>query len=136
MSQKDNPEKSIKAWLEKMEEDRQTAHDLLKSGRYTWCAFACQQFLEKYLKAAYVKQFKKVPPYTHSLLKLCKELTLNLPENILNTLTTVDKYYLAARYPAYKESLNITDKTKAEYFFQETQEAFEWLQSNLKLQNK
>lgn len=136
MTQQDNPEKSVKAWLERMEEDRQTAGDLLKSGRYTWCAFACQQFLEKYLKAGYVKQFKKVPPYTHSLLRLCKELSLDLPENILDTLTTVDKYYLAARYPAYKESLNITDRSHAESFFQNTQEAFEWLKSHLKLQSK
>ena len=136
MAQQDNPEKSVKSWLEKMEEDLQTARDLLKSGRYTWCAFACQQFLEKYLKAAYVQQFKTVPPYTHSLLRLCKDLSLDLPENILDILATVDKYYLAARYPAYKENLNLNDRFSAETLFRKAQEAFEWLQSRLKLQRK
>ena|SRR3989338_4500677 len=95
-----HPEKEVKVWLSKVEEDYGTAKDLLKSGRYTWCAFACQQFLEKYLKAAYVKKHEKVPPYTHSLLRLCKELKLDIPEALLGTTTLIDKYYLAARYPA------------------------------------
>ena len=131
MPHQDNPEQSIKAWLERMEEDRQTAEDLLKSGRYTWCAFACQQFLEKYLKAAYVKRFEKAAPYTHSLLKLCKELSLDLSEKFLDSITLIDRYYLAARYPSYKESLNIFDKKKAVEFFDKAEEVFEWLKQTL-----
>ena len=83
-----------------------------------------------------VQQFKTVPPYTHSLLRLCKDLSLDLPENILDILATVDKYYLAARYPAYKENLNLNDRFSAETLFRKAQEAFEWLQSRLKLQRK
>lgn len=124
--QLENPEKSVAAWVERMEEDYRTAQDLLHSGRYTWCAFACQQCLEKYLKAAYVKQFAKVPPYTHSLLRLCKELALVPSEAMLETIARIDKYYLTARYPAYKESVNISSRTVAEEFFQKADEVLQW----------
>lgn len=130
-SLKDTPGELTKAWLEKVKEDYLTAQDLLKSGRYTWCAFACQQFLEKYLKAAYVKRFEKAAPYTHSLLRLCKELSLDLPDKILDAMTLIDKYYLAARYPSYKESLNISDRGQAVEFFEKAKEVFEWLKQKL-----
>ncbi len=124
-------EKSIQAWLKKSKEDFETASDLLKSGRYTWCAFVSQQAIEKYLKAAYVKTYSKIPPYTHSLLRLCKELELILPEKVLESLTLVDKYYLAARYPTYKESVNISSKSEAQVFFKKAKECLEWLQKKL-----
>lgn len=130
-SKKENPEHVVQAWLDKVNEDYLTAQELLKSGRYTWCAFACQQFLEKYLKAAYVKRFEKVAPYTHNLLRLCKELSLDLPDPILDSMTLVDKYYLATRYPSYKENLNISNRTEADKFFQKAKEIFEWLKQKL-----
>lgn len=126
-----NPEKSIQAWLEKFQEDIRTAKDLLRSGRYTWCAFACQQAIEKYLKAAYVKQFSEIPPYTHSLLKLCKELSLELTENSLNALALIDKYYLTARYPSYKDSVNIQTRKEAQVFFKKAENVIRWLQKQL-----
>lgn len=125
------PESQVQSWLEKVTEDYATAEDLLRSGRYTWCAFACQQFLEKYLKAAYVKRFEKIPPYTHSLLRLCKELSLELDEALLESVSLIDKYYLATRYPAYKQSLNIADRKKAEDFFKKAKGVFEWLKQKL-----
>lgn len=94
-----NPEKSIKSWLEKFDEDFLAAKELLKSGRYTWCAFACQQAVEKYLKAAYVKKFSE--------------------------------YYLTARYPSYKESVNIQNKKEARAFFKKAEDAIQWLQKHL-----
>lgn len=126
-----NPETSVQAWLARVDEDCRAAKSLLQSGRYTWMAFACQQFLEKYLKAAYVQRFKNIPPYTHSLLRLCGELKLELPENILEILTTVDKYYLIARYPSYKESVNISNKRTADVFYKRVQEAYIWLKQTL-----
>lgn len=90
-----------------------------------------QQFLEKYLKAAFVKKFEKVPPYTHSLLKLCKELAVPLSEEMLEAITRIDKYYLAARYPDYKASLNISNRKDGEQFFNKAKEIFEWLKQKL-----
>ena len=126
-----NPETSVKAWLARVDEDCRAAKSLLQSGRYTWMAFACQQFLEKYLKAAYVQKFENIPPYTHSLLRLCGDLKIDLPENILEILTIVDKYYLTARYPSYKEAVNITSRRSAVAFHKRVQEAFTWLKQTL-----
>ncbi len=120
-------EKSIQAWFGQAREDLKTAHALLKSKRYTWCAFVCQQSLEKCLKAGYVKIHKKIPPYTHKLEYLCQLLDLRPPEHIVEVIIKVDKYYIAARYPTYKESINISRKDIAAEIYSETKEAFQWL---------
>ena len=46
-----NPELVYKYWLEMSKEDLISAEAMLKAHRYTWCAFICQQALEKCLKA-------------------------------------------------------------------------------------
>lgn len=76
-------EKSVDAWLKQAREDLKTAEALLKSRRYTWCAFVCQQALEKCLKAGYVKVHRKIPPYTHKLEYLCQLLDLKPPAHIM-----------------------------------------------------
>lgn len=88
---------------------------------------------KKCLKAGYVKLHKKIPPYTHKLDFLCKLLNLKPPEDILNIIIRVDKYYIATRYPSYKESVNISSKSVAAKLYKETKEAFEWLLQILEL---
>ena len=110
---KTNLEKSVNSWCDQADEDLKTAKALLNAGRYTWCAFICQQTLEKCLKAGYVKLHKKIPPYTHKLELLCQLLKLDPPEHILEIIIKVDKYYIATRYPSYKESVNISQKRVA-----------------------
>ncbi|MFH1653620.1 MAG: HEPN domain-containing protein [Pseudomonadota bacterium] len=106
---------------------------MLDAGRYTWCAFICQQALEKCLKAGYVTKFKKIPPYTHKLELLCQYLELNPPERIMDIIIKVDKYYIATRYPSYKKSVNITNKSIAVDIYKQVREVFEWLVRMLEL---
>lgn len=120
-------EKTVGSWLGQAQEDLKTAKALLEAARYTWCAFICQQAIEKCLKAGYVKLHKKIPPYTHKLELLCQLLKLKPPQNILDLIIRVDKYYIATRYPAYKESVNIRKKTIANNIYKQTEEAFGWL---------
>lgn len=122
-----NYEKSINSWLSQASEDIKTAGTLLEASRYTWCAFICQQAIEKCLKAGYVKIHKKIPPYTHKLELLCKLLKLNPPDSIMDIIIKIDKYYIATRYPSYKESINISQKSKAKDIYKQTEEAFKWL---------
>jgi len=128
-----NKELSIKQWLNNAKEDLKSAEVMLKARRYTWCAFICQQALEKYLKAGYVKKENKIPPYIHKLERLCQILNLDPPDNILNSIIEIDKYYIVTRYPAYKKAVNITSIKKAEKLFKDTKEVCKWLIKELKL---
>lgn len=130
---KHEPELAVKYWLEKSAEDLATAKSLLETGHFTWCAFICQQALEKCLKAGYVLKENKIPPFIHKLERLCSILELNPPENILNSIIEIDKYYITTRYPTYKEAVNISSKKEAKKIYQKTEEAYQWLKQALKL---
>jgi HEPN domain-containing protein len=129
-----DPESRVKSWLEKYKEDLKAAKAMLDARRYLWCGFICQQAIEKYLKAGYVKKYHRIPPYIHKLERLCQELELSVPEGILKAMIDIDKYYVSARYPAYKESVGIKNFRKAESVFTKTKEIVKWLKGELKLQ--
>jgi len=129
-----DPERRVKSWLEKHKEDLKAAKAMLDARRYLWCAFICQQAIEKYLKAGYVKKYHRIPPYIHKLERLCEELELSVPEDILKAMIDIDKYYVSARYPEYKESLGIRSFRKAESIFTNTKEILKWLKGELQLQ--
>ena len=128
------PELVIKYWLEKSKDDLESAKAMLDARRFNWCAFICQQALEKCLKAGYIKRNNKIPPYIHKLERLCQILNLEPPAKILKNIIRIDKYYLAARYPAYKEGINILEYKIAEQIFKETREIYKWLLKELRLQ--
>ena len=60
----------IEYWVEMAEYDLETAKAMLKSKRYLYVGFMCNQVIEKILKAYYVKEKSKQPPYTHKLIRL------------------------------------------------------------------
>lgn len=126
-------ESGVKSWLEKHKEDLKAAKAMLDARRYLWCAFICQQAIEKYLKAGYVKKYRRIPPYIHKLERLCVELRLEVPEELLKSIVDIDKYYVSARYPAYKESLSIKRRKTAEGIYNKTKEILRWLKGELKL---
>ena len=126
-------EKQVKYWLMHAKEDLKSAKIMLESKRYSWCAFICQQALEKLLKAGYVAKYERIPPYIHKLERLLQILKLAPPTQILNTIILVDKYYIVARYPVYKASVEIKNKRTAEDIYTMTRRAFRWLAKELQL---
>jgi len=54
-----NPELVARLWFEKSKDDLKSAKAMLEARRYTWCAFICQQAIEKHLKRVYVNKYKK-----------------------------------------------------------------------------
>jgi len=69
--------KVIKNWIALAEYDFETAKAMMKSGRYLYVAFTCQQTIEKALKALYVKEKEETPPYTHNLIRLLSGLSIS-----------------------------------------------------------
>lgn len=134
--EKTNPELSPKSWFDKSEEDLKAAQAMLDAHRYTWCAYICQQAIEKYLKAWYVKKFNEIPPYIHKLEKLCKRLGLEIPEKLLDSIVRIDRYYIATRYPTYKEEIGISNYEEAKNIYNKTKEILKWLKEELETQKK
>ena len=125
--------KFITFWLDKSAEDLATAKSLLENNQFNWCAFICQQALEKCLKAGYIKQIRATPPYIHKLERLVSVLSLEPPEEILNAIIEIDKYYIVTRYPTYKEEININDVTSAKLIYKKTEACYKWLMQELRL---
>ena len=51
----------------------------------------------------------------------------------MDIIIKVDKYYIATRYPSYKKSVNITNKSIAVDIYKQVREVFEWLVRMLEL---
>jgi HEPN domain-containing protein len=128
-------EKTIKNWISLSDYDIKTAKAMLDSGRYLYVTFTCQQAVEKILKAIFVQNEGKTPPYIHNLTTLSSllfsedELTKDQEEFI----AVLNAFYLKTRYSEQILTLSQDiDRLKAETIFQKTNELLSWLKSRLK----
>lgn len=65
--------------------------------------------------------------------RLCEELKLTVPEELLRSMVDIDKYYISARYPSYRESVEIKNLKSAENIYKKTKQILKWLKEELKL---
>jgi HEPN domain-containing protein len=124
----------IKNWLALAEYDYETAKAMFQSGRYMYVAFTCQQAVEKVLKAIYVKEHKKTPPYVHNLVRLAQEAACfqELPESMLSDMEVLNSYYLQSRYSdQLSEMMAQFTKERAKEFLQKTDGLMQWLKHKL-----
>lgn len=63
-------EKDVRSWLDASRYDLETARALLKSRRYLYVLFMCQQAIEKILKACATVKTGEFPPRIHNLARL------------------------------------------------------------------
>ena len=131
-------EEKYQKWLQIAEYDLDTADAMLKSGRYLYVAFMCQQAIEKLAKGIYVYTFDKEAKYTHNILLVLedmKNITKSKKYEEYKTLfSELTAYYIVGRYDAYKQDLakEINNKS-AEKIINQTKEAFTWLKSQVTL---
>jgi HEPN domain-containing protein len=88
-----------KKWLERVDYDLQTADAMLKTGRYIYAVFMCQQAVEKVMKAFINNTGSQVLPI-HNLRRLAENsgLISELDEEKLIKLDFLSQYYISARY--------------------------------------
>jgi len=126
--------KVVKNWIALAEYDFETAKAMMKSGRYLYVAFTCQQTIEKTLKALYVKEKQETPPYSHNLIRLAEELSGIKPidEDANRFLERLNSYYIQSRYTEeihqISKSLN---KKNAQEILSKTGELFKWLKKHV-----
>jgi HEPN domain-containing protein len=61
---------SIRIWTEQAQYDLGTAQAMMRSRRYPYVLFCCQQAVEKTLKAIIVQTTGDFPPRVHQLMRL------------------------------------------------------------------
>ena len=123
-------EKTIQNWIKIAQYDIETAKAMLKSRRYLYVAYTCQQAIEKILKAIYVKEKNKTPPYTHNLKRLISKLSISTIINAeqLAFVDIINSYYIESRYSEELQILSQTlNKKKAKEIYHNTKKLLQWL---------
>ncbi len=111
-----------------------TAKAMLKSKRFLYVGFMCNQVIEKMFKAYYVKIKNEQPPYTHKLVRLAEESNLYkiMSDEQKDFLDTISPLNIEARYPTQKNELfEALDKTKCKEIINKTKELIIWIKSKL-----
>ena len=86
----------VENWFKQAEVDLKKAKILFDNVQFGGAAFYCRRCVEKALKALYT-QDKKELLKTHNILRMAK--LLNLPENLLPKIESLEPIYQETRYP-------------------------------------
>lgn len=111
-----------------------TAKAMLKSKRYLYVGFMCNQVIEKIFKAYYVKVNSNQPPYTHKLIKLAEESNLYkiMSEKQKDFLDIISPLNIEARYPTQKqELLEVLNDERCKNIIKETEDLVIWIKKKL-----
>ena len=101
---------------------------MLKSKRYLYVGFMCNQVIEKMFKAYFVKSKNEQPPYIHKLIRLAEECNLykQMTEKQKDFLDIISPLNIEARYPTQKQELfKSLNKENCKKIIKETEELVE-----------
>ena len=126
-----------KQWFEQSDYDFHTAEAMLKTGRYLYVAFMCQQAIEKLIKGIIQEKIDKTPPYSHRLVALLEMTGMAGSSEYLDLLDRLSGYYINTRYPEYKQKLSERLNKKAcSMILKKTEECLQWLKKESKISEK
>jgi HEPN domain-containing protein len=125
--------RDVEQWINLSDYDHKTAEAMLKSGRYLYVLFCCQQCLEKRLNGLVVHKTRTFPPRTHDLMRLVNLAGVETDEKKEKFLRRITNYYIGTRYPEEVSRLaQEVDKKLAKEYFEKTVEAKKWLDDLMK----
>lgn len=126
--------KNIANWIKSSSYDLKTAEHMFKTGRYIYVLFMCHLSIEKILKGLYEAALEKVAPKTHNLIYLSKAIELNIPEDHLETLESLNDLSVVTRYPEdIDEMVKAFKKNKVGEYLKRTKELIKWLKRDKRL---
>jgi HEPN domain-containing protein len=115
-----------KEWMDKSEQDLDTAKYNLDGEKYEAGIFFLQQAAEKSLKALYIKKFKKIFR-THDLVSLGK--SLEAPDELLECCKKLTPAYYFTRYP---DSSNVRDlESKSDELLNCAEDIIKWARKQI-----
>jgi len=91
-------DEDVRNWVTISEYDLGTAEDMLAVGRYVYVLFACQQALEKMLKALITQCSGEMPPRIHDLIELAVRAGLEIDDEQERLFRALNLYYIETRY--------------------------------------
>lgn len=91
--------KNIANWIESSDYDIKTADHMFATKRYVYVLFMCHLATEKMIKALYEATHGKIPPKTHNLVALLNTIELDIPEEQLETIESLNDISIVTRYP-------------------------------------
>lgn len=127
-------EKRVRHWIEQSNEDFKTARAMFRSRRWKYTIFMCQQSIEKYLKAIYMKKKQEFPPRIHNLFRLAEMIDKAcFPGNYLEFFSELSLYYIQSRYPEDIDKMEeINKKSRAREILRYTKEVLKWIQKTMR----
>lgn len=93
-------EEEYSRWLGSAKRTSESARGDLERGDYNWACFKAQRFAEMAVEA--LLHGLGMPAYGHSVSKLLAVLEskgIPLPDEVLASAKTLDKYYVPTKYP-------------------------------------
>jgi len=85
-----------KDWFLRAERDLNQAEASKTEGRHEWACFAAQQSAEKAVKALHLELGQEA--WGHVIARLLQELTLEVPEALVEKGKVLDNFYIPTRY--------------------------------------
>lgn len=125
--------KYIEYWLSSAAHDLDVAETLFQNKKYDWCLFIGHLVIEKVLKAFYVRDNQKSPPWIHNLVRLAEHTKLPLTDVQRQFLADVNDFSIEARYPDIKQKFyQMCTGEFTEEQFSKIKEMYQWLLSQMK----
>ena len=120
----------IENWWKQAEKDLTAAKNSLNSGDYEWASFESNQAAEKALKALFLSKKKAIAP-SHNLISLGE--SLELPEDLMDSLKELNPEYTLSRYPdaANAAPYEIYSEKKAEEKISHAEKVIKWIKKQL-----
>ena len=125
-------EEKYQYWFTCARDDIDSAELMLKSGRWFYTLFMCQQAIEKLVKGLYIFYIDDNIPRLHDINNIFGRYRDKLPEQLAEEKTelfdNLSQFYLRSRYPDYTSALaSLTTSEVAHSVYKKSKEAFEWL---------
>ena len=122
-------DKRVRHWIEQAREDIVTARAMFRSKRWKYTIFLCQQSVEKYLKAIFLKKKGEFPPRIHNLFRLAEIIDNELfSDSYLEFFSELSLYYIQSRYPEDIDKMKeINKKDRAKEILKKTEEVVKWI---------
>jgi len=117
-------------WTERANYDLETARAMLKSRRFLYVLFCCQQAVEKMLKGVIAKRTEALPPRLHNLIRLAEHAEVEPEKEQTDFMRALSGYYIQTRYPDEIAALSRDlSRQMAQEVLNETEAMVQWLSS-------
>ncbi|MBM4065732.1 MAG: HEPN domain-containing protein [Planctomycetes bacterium] len=129
-----NTNKAVNFWLMSSKDNFKTAEAMLKTGRYNFAMFMCQQTVEAILKAVFIIQKNERPEYIHKLPKLVELTGVKIPKTIDKKILKIDAHYIKARYKEDRFNTKIYNRRSATALLKDTETVIKWFTKKMRLE--